>query len=192
MINNWKKAEDVLKKGGVVVIPTDTIYGLACNANSAKAVNRIYKIKGRDRNKHPVVLISSLSDLKKVKGLPSLISARGRQARLPAFGWNGRIEKIFKPKVSVILNSKLPAFRLVSKRNKNLYNLIKRVGPIATSSVNPQGLKPAKNIAEAKKYFGDKIDIYVSGGTKISKPSTLIEYKNNRIRVLRQGEVAIK
>lgn len=171
--NPWRRAEEVLKKGGVVVMPTDTIYGVVCSAFSKKAVNRIYKIKGRDKNKHLVVLISSLSDLKKFKGLPSLIRA------------NGRIVEIFKPKVSVILSSKLPAFRLVSKRNKNLYNLIKKVGPIATSSANPQGLVPARNISEAKKYFKDKIDFYINGGIKRGKPSILLKYENRKITKLR-------
>ncbi len=176
MKKDWIKAEEFLKKGGVVVIPTDTIYGIACSANSIKATNRIYKIKGRDKKKPFIILISSINDLKKFK-ISNYSTIRS----------NKRIYKIFRPKVSVILNSKLPAFRLVNKKNKNLFNLIKKVGPIATTSVNPQGLKQAVNIKEAKKYFGDKIDLYVKGGVKMSKPSTLIEYKNGAVTVLRKG-----
>ena len=57
----------ILKKGGVGVIPTDTLYGLVGSAFSKKAINRIYKIKNRDKNKKLIVLISSIKDLKKFK-----------------------------------------------------------------------------------------------------------------------------
>ena len=175
MKNKWKKCEEVLKKEGIAVIPTDTIYGIVCSAFNRKAINKIYKLKGRNRKKKLIVLISSIEDLKKFKIKHSNILKNVR---------------MFKKETSVIING--TAFRLIGKRNKNLFNLIKKVGPIATTSVNPQGLKPAQNVTEAKKYFGSQIDLYISGGTKKSKPSTLIKYQNNRIIIIRQGEVKIR
>lgn len=188
MQNNWKKVEEILVNGGVAVIPTDTLYGVVASAFNKKAVERIYKIKGRDEEKPFIVLISSEKDLDKFKIKHSQILSNTRML----------------PKVSFILpcvdkkfeylhrGRKTIAFRMVGKRNKNLFNLLKNVGPIVAPSANLQGQKPAKNISEAKKYFGNKIDIYINGGTKNSKPSTLVEYKNGELNVLRQGTVKFK
>ncbi|MFA6251490.1 MAG: L-threonylcarbamoyladenylate synthase [Candidatus Paceibacterota bacterium] len=199
MKNSWEKAEIVLKhnglprhKAGVIILPTDTIYGIVGDAFSKKAILRMYKIKGRNTKKPFIVLISDLNDLKKFK-----------IDHLP-IRTNKRIENLLTKKISILLScpskkfsylhrgTKKIAFRLITKNNKNLFNLIKKVGPIATTSTNPEGLKPAETITEAKKYFGSKIDLYVSGGRKKGTPSTLIEYKNNRIVVLRQGQTIIK
>src|SRR4030042_626755 len=81
------------------------------------------------------------------------------------------------------------AFR-VSKK-KNLLNLIKKTGPLISTSANPEGQKPAETIAEAKKYFGGEIDFYVSGGKMKSLPSTLVEIKNGNVRVIRKGVLKI-
>jgi L-threonylcarbamoyladenylate synthase len=84
------------------------------------------------------------------------------------------------------------AFRMIGPRNRNLYNLIKKVGPLVAPSANPQGLPPAVRKSETRKYFGDKVDVYVCGGTRNSKPSTLVEWKDGKISVLRQGAVTIR
>lgn len=184
MQNNWLKAEKILKEGGVAVIPTDTLYGLVASAFDKKAVERIYRIKNRGKDKPLIVLISSPKDLEK-------------------FGIKGNFPKIFIPKVSVLIdckNNKLKyihrgtgeiAFRIISKRNKNLYNLISKVGPIVAPSANRESDKPAETIREAEEYFGMRVDCYVDGGRKVGEPSTLIRIKNRKIEILRQGRVKI-
>ncbi|MEI6660058.1 MAG: L-threonylcarbamoyladenylate synthase [bacterium] len=188
MQNDWQKAINILKKGGVAVIPTDTIYGIVGSALSKNAVDKVYEIKGRDNTKSCIILINSDKDLIKFG------------FSLPQFEfWPGKVSVV----VSCVgaLYQKLKylhhgagtvAFRMVGPRNKNLFNLINKVGPIIAPSANPQGLAPALNITEAKKYFCDKVDVYVNGRTKVSKPSTLVEWKDGKIKVLRQGAVAIK
>ena len=84
------------------------------------------------------------------------------------------------------------AFRMVGPRNKNLYHLLQSVGPLVAPSANPQGLKPAVLKSEARKYFGDTVDMYICGGRKVSAPSTLVEYKKGKLIVLREGAVKIK
>jgi L-threonylcarbamoyladenylate synthase len=194
--NNWKKAEEILKNGslstqaGVVVLPTDTLYGMIGNAQSKKAVEKIYKIKGRNENKPFIVLISSYKDLE-IFG----IKLNEKQAKF--------LKKIWPGKVSVILPCKLAkwkyihrgvesvAFRMIGNKNKNLFNLIKKVGPLVAPSCNKQGEKPAESIKESKEYFKDDIDLYIDGGTRKSVPSTLIKYENNDWLILRQGQKKI-
>lgn len=184
MQKDWVKVEKVLKDDGVVVIPTDTLYGLCASVFSKKAIERIYKIKNRGKDKPLIVLISSISQLEN-------------------FGIKEDHSRIFIPKVSVLLRvgNKFRyihrgtgeiAFRLIGKKNKNLYNLLKKIGPIVAPSANPEGEKPAEVISEAKKYFGEKIDWYVDSGKKIGEPSTLVRLTDGNFEILRQGRVKIK
>lgn len=167
----YKKIVGILKKDGIGVVPTDTLYGLVGSAFSKKAINRIYKIKNRNKKKKMIVLISSINDLKKFGISNRLICANERI-----------LEKVWPGKVSVILNE--IAFRLPAK--KLLIEILKKTGPLVAPSANPEGKKPAKNIKEAKDYFGDSVDFYLSGGTLKSAPSTLIKIeKDGKIKKLR-------
>lgn len=184
MQNNWEKAEDALKKGGVAVIPTDTLYGLVGSAFNNKTVERVYKIRMRDTEKPCIILISSFEDLKKFG-----VKIHNQKEFLQN-AWPG--------KVSVILpcqnikfkylhrGTKTLAFRMIGPKNKNLLKILKAVGPIVAPSANMQGAKPAKSINEAKKYFGEKIDVYVNGGIRNSKPSTLISLLGEKPKILRK------
>jgi len=181
---DWKKAEKILKNDGVVVLPTDTLYGLISSVFSKKGLERIYKIKNRDKTKPLIVLISTFDQLKDLN-------------------IKGDFSKIFQPKVSILLKCKSPkfkyihrgtgeiAFRLISKKNNNLYNLIESVGPVVAPSANRESEKPAKTIKEAKKYFGESVDLYINGGKKVGEPSTLVRIKDGGIEILRQGIVKI-
>lgn len=190
MKENWKKAEEILKKDGMVILPTDTLYGLVGRAFSKKAVEKIYRIKDRIENKPFIVLISSYKDLDKFG-----IIIEERKMKI--------LEKVWPGKVSVILRSDIDkwnyihrgvgtiAFRMIGAKNKNLFDLIKKVGPLVAPSANPEGLKPAENIIEAKNYFGTNVPLYINGGQRKFKPSTLIKLKENNWIVLRQGDVII-
>lgn len=191
MINNLDKIIKILKNDGVVVLPTDTLYGIIGRALSKKVVERIYKIKGRDEHKPFIVLITLYKDLDLFG-----IKIEEKQAKI--------LEKFWPGKVSVILpcllkkfeylhrGTKSIAFRMISPKNKNLYNLIKKVGPIVAPSANREGDKPAETIKEAKKYFNNKVDLYISSGKKKLSPSTLIKLENDNFIVLRQGAKKIK
>jgi L-threonylcarbamoyladenylate synthase len=166
----------ILKNDGVGVIPTDTLYGLVGSAFSQKAINRIYKLKNRDKKKKLIILISSINDLKKFN------------VKHPYILQFVSMTKLWPGKNSIILpygNGKNTlAFRLT--KNKKLIEILKQTGPLVAPSANPEGLKPAENIIEAKKYFGDSIDFYLSGGSLKSKPSTLISInKKGEITALR-------
>lgn len=190
MKNNWDKVQKVLKASGVAVIPTDTLYGMVGSAYSKNAVEKVYKIKGRDEGKPCIVLISKFSDLEKFG-----VNIPKEQ--------NTFLQNIWPGKVSVILpctdkkfqylhrGTKTIAFRMIGPRNRNLYKLLNNVGPLVAPSANPQGSIPASSVWEAEKYFGNKVDIYACGHTRKSLPSTLITFLNNKPKVLRKGAVSI-
>jgi len=185
-----KEIAGILKKGGVGILATDTLYGLVGSALSKKAVSRIYKVRRRSPKKPMIILISSLGDLNLFK--IKIYEAKPRNIKLRKW-----LKKFWPGKVSVVLDcpskkfaylhrgTKTLAFRLPNK--KYLLDLIKKVGPIAAPSANIEGMPPAQTISQAKKYFGDKVDFYVDAGKLFEQPSTLIKIENNRIIVLRQG-----
>jgi len=191
MQKDWKKAENILKNDGVVVLPTDTLYGVVASIFSKKAVLKIYKIKGRSNNKPLIVLISSYSDLNKLG-----VKIDGKQLSLLKKVWPGKVSVELMhsdKKFSYIRGGhNYSGFRMVSEKNKNLLNLIKNIGPIIAPSANKQGKNPAETIKEAKEYFENNVDLYINGGLRKSKPSTLIKIKDGEIEILRQGVVKIK
>ena len=179
-----RSTENRIKNGKIGVIPTDTIYGVAASAFSKKAVARAYKILKRNPKKPFIILIGSIEDL-------ALFDIKLDSAT------KNILKKLWPGKISVVLpvesrkfeylhrGTKTLAFRVPKK--KSLANLLKKTGPLISTSANPEGAKPAETVAEAKKYFGDDIDFYIDGGKIKSLPSTLVEIKDGKINVLRKG-----
>jgi len=171
-----KENIEILKAGGIGVIPTDTIYGLVGRADLPKTVEHISTIKNRSDGKGFIVLISSLDDLK----LFDIKVSDATKSFLKKY-WPGKVSVVMSPTLS---------FRLPDK--KDLIDLLKETGPLVAPSANPEGRAPAKNIEEAKEYFGDEVDFYEDGGNLESLPSTLVRIKDDEIEVLRAGAVEIK
>ncbi len=167
-----KKVIKILKAGGVGVLPTDTLYGLVGSANSKEAVDRIYKIKKRDKKKKLIILISAMAEIEKFD-----IKINKKQFEI--------LNKIWPGKVSVIINNL--AFRIPA--NKKLIEILKKTGPLVAPSANPEGLKPAENIKQVKGYFKDAVDFYFSGGILKSEPSTLIKIEKNGEIIILRGKI---
>ena len=180
---DYRDGAKIIKNGGVGVIPTDTLYGIVGSAFSREAVERIYKLKGRDSKKPLIVLISAFRDLKKFG-----VAVSRKNKKL--------IEKEYWPgPVSIILpceNEEFSyihrgtggiAFRLPAK--KELLNFLKKTGPLVAPSANPEGHSPAYNIESAREYFGGNVDFYIDGGQLGSSPSRLISLDDGKEEALR-------
>lgn len=172
----------VLKEDGIAVMPTDTLYGIMGNALNSSVVNRIYKIRKRAPEKPCIVLIGDINGLENF-----LITLSGEQ--------KNKIKE-FKEPVSFILDcpnetfaylhrgTKTLAFRLPI--DQKLRDLLIKTGPLIAPSANLEGLSPAENISEAKKYFGDSVDLYIDEGTIKNKASKVIKlHKDGSVEVLR-------
>ena len=182
-----KEIIKIVKKGGIGVMPTDTIYGLVGSAFSKEAIERIYEIKKRHSKSPMIILISSLKDLKKFNIEHSHILKNMRMLEK----WPVKtsivfpVEKKYWEKLKYLhRGTGNLAFRLPAK--KSLTEIIKKTGPLVAPSANISYMKPSKNIIEAKKYFGNGVDFYLSDGTLKDKPSKLIKInKKGEIEVLR-------
>lgn len=183
------KLKPLLKKGKIGIIPTDTIYGLVGSAFCPETVEEIYTLRKRAPDKPLIILISSLDDLEKF----GIVLTKSQTDFL---------KKIWPNPVSVVIccsNEKFTylhrgrnslAFRI--PKNEILLNLLKEVGPLVAPSANCEKEKPAETVAEAKKYFGDRVAFYLNGGKLISKPSTVIQlYEDGEYLVLREGSFRV-
>ncbi|EKE19901.1 MAG: hypothetical protein ACD_8C00087G0001 [uncultured bacterium] len=185
----YQKMIEILKCGGIGVLPTDTLYGIVGSALDKETVERIYRVRRRDLKKPMIVLISSLDDLKKF----GIILKKNQKEKLNEF-WPG--------KVSVVLDCRSEKFKHLHRGkntvafrfpdDENLLKILKKIGPLVAPSANRAGDEPATNFKEARAYFTDEVDFYVDGGKLKSKPSTLVEMnKDGSLKVLREGVVKI-
>lgn len=180
--------EKILNLGGVVVMPTDTIYGVLGQALNKQTVQRIYQIKERPPEKPFIILISNFEQLKLFG-----IEINSYQKELMKKLWPGKVsvvlEGVKEDFIYLTRNTNSLAFRM--PKDIILQRLIEKVGPLVAPSANLSGHMPAKDINTAKKYFGDKVDYYLDGGFTDDVPSTLILLKKESYKVIRSGAVDI-
>ncbi len=176
----------LLKNGAVGFMPSDTIYGLSCRALDKKAAERIYKLKKRDKNKPFIVLIADLLQLPKL-GINSF------PEDLVKNYWPGALTIVFdSSKVPTWLQLGSASLAVRLPEGTTLRKLIGDIGPIVSTSANLAGGQPAQSVAQAKKYFGDKLDFYVDTGRLRGKPSTVAKFNfDGGIEIIRQGAVKI-
>ncbi len=182
-MNDVNNLIDIIKSGGVSVIPTDTLYGIVASVFNETAVERIYKIKNRTPGKPLIVLISDIDDLKKLS-----VNIEDEDIKVLNSIWPGPFSVELERnggELSYVNPGNILAVRLPD--NSNLIEIIKKTGPLVAPSANPEGLKTASTIKEARGYFGEKVDFYFDGGVLDGEPSTLISLKNGKIEILRQG-----
>lgn len=173
---------NVLKNGGVAVIPTDTIYGVVGQALNKETVERIYKIKKRNPEKPFIILISNFTQLNDF----GVALDESKKEVLTEF-WPGPVSIIFpafrENNAYLHRGTSTLAFRM--PENKALKDLIQKVGPLVAPSANPEGKEPAKNIQEAKNYFGNAVDCYKDGGEVYGKPSKIIDFTGLELVTIR-------
>ncbi len=186
MKNIWDNEAliDVLTEGGVVVMPSDTIYGVWGQALNFLTVERINNIRRREEAKPFIVLIGDTEELKKFS-----IKITEEQKKALDKYWPGPVSVVLDcPEESfqyLHRGFKTIAFRLPGQAD--LQNLLKKTGPLVSPSANLPGLPPAKNISEAKNYFADLVDLYIDGGEISGKPSKLIQlHKDGSVNILRE------
>ncbi len=175
-----KEIIECVKKGRILVIPTDTIYGIVASALNKESVESLYKIRKRNLRKPMIILISSINDL-------GIFGIKEKKDLLKKI-WPGRVSVIFecpnKKYEYLHRGRKTLAFRIPD--NKSLVKLLKKTGPLVAPSANIEGHKPSQTIEEAMDYFEDKVDLYVDVGKMKSRPSKIISLINGKIEVVRK------
>ncbi|MCX6721547.1 MAG: L-threonylcarbamoyladenylate synthase [Candidatus Staskawiczbacteria bacterium] len=177
------KAIKVLLAGGVVICPTDTVYGFLADATNKKAVEKIYKMKKRPRSKPLAVFV------KDFKMARSLAEINENQERIVKKYWPGKFTFIFKRKKRIkIYDGAKNTIALRIPSYKFLNDLLKKINkPLVQTSVNISGQPLLSKINNMKNQLGNKNILLIDGGDlPKSKASTIIDLSKSKIEMLRK------
>lgn len=176
---------DIVMEGGVVVFPTDTVYGLGGDPFNINTVNRITHLKGRKHTPYPILVGDAADVLKLFSEENEVLS------RMTSFFWPGALTIIYRSKIRIPANFFQDKIGLRMPRNDALLSVIKSVGGyLVGTSANISGYPSAFNISMAIDYFGDGVDLYVDGGELDYRSSTIIEVIDKKIFIKRVGVVS--
>lgn len=177
---------EMLRKGKLVVFPTETVYGLGTNAFIKESVYRIYEVKGRKEEKPLSLHIGTLENLEDIIELDSFTK------RLMLQFFPGPINIIAKKKNNVpewigkgdTLGIRFPSLPICQK-------LLRLAGvPIVATSANLSGSEEAKTAEDVIKMLGDKIDAILDWGpVTFGKPSTVVNISSGNMEIIREGPV---
>lgn len=166
----------VLKRGGVIAYPTDTVYGLGADATNTKAIAKVYAIKGRDFRKPLSIAVSS------VKMLGKCAKIGKREGLLIKSLWKAGLFPgpttllLRKKNLPSILTNGSPMVGIRIPASKACLSIVKNFDrPITSTSANPSGMRPAKSHGSIDKSIREKVDIVVKGKCAHGKESTIID-----------------
>ena len=178
------------KRGDLVVLPTDTVYGLGTDAFSQKGPQKLLAAKGRDRNMPIPVLVGHV---KALDGLAQRVD--GVTKALAEAFWPGALTIVVKaqPTLRWDLGETNQTVALRMPLNPIAIELLNAVGPMAVSSANKTGQPASTNVDEAIAQLGEEVTIYLDGGqTPGNVASTIVDVSSGEIKLLRQGAIPLE
>jgi len=181
-------AVETLVEGGVIAIPTDTVYGLSASIFSGPALDRIYAIKGRPRDRSLPVLISSLEALERLtEPLDERIASV-----LERF-WPGPLTVVLpaRPGLEEFLVSEQGGIGVRMPNHPLALEVIEKAGgAIACTSANRSGESPAQTASEVAESIGSQVDLVLDGGNAPGGvASTVVAIRDHALEILREGAV---
>jgi len=181
-------AISALKGGRLVVLPTDTVYGIGADAFDGTAVAALLAAKGRGRDMPVPVLVGSWHT---IDGLVYSVPDAAREL-IQAF-WPGALSLVVRqaPSLQWDLGDAYGTVMLRMPLHPIAIELLREVGPMAVSSANISGRPAAVTAADAREQLADLVEVYLEGGPSAQQAaSTIVDLTGAQPRVLRQGPVA--
>lgn len=179
-----------IKKGNLVIIPTDTVYGISADMNNEKAIEKVFGAKQRDKNKPLILLASNLEMLKKYVKKISLLEEKIIKKYMP-----GRLTMLFlkNEKVSDLVSAGSSFVGIRIPDDPNLIKIINKVGnPIISTSANISGENTITNVKDIDEKLLKYVSYVEDAGIIESFPSTVIKVEDDEITILRKGDIALK
>lgn len=183
-------ATSAIRRGGLVVLPTDTVYGLGADAFEPASVRRLLAAKGRGRNMPPPVLVSAASTL---DALAVAVPAYARE--LVEQLWPGPLTVVCKqqPSLQWDLGDTRGTVAVRMPDHEVALEVLARTGPLAVSSANRTGMDPARDADEVESMLGESVEVILDGGPAAGGvPSTIVDVTGTPPRVLRVGAVPLE
>ncbi|MEV4801241.1 L-threonylcarbamoyladenylate synthase [Nonomuraea sp. NPDC049421] len=184
------EAAAAARRGDLLVLPTDTVYGIGADAFTPEAVTRLLEAKGRGRDMPPPVLVGT------VRAASALVDDLGPygQDLIDAF-WPGPLTLICKANraLSWDLGDTKGTVAVRMPLHPVALDLLKETGPMAVSSANRSGAPAATTVDEAEEQLGDAVEVYLDGGkTTDNTPSTILDLTTAVPRLLRRGAIPVE
>lgn len=191
MNKNLTKATHVIKKGGIVIFPTDTAFGIGCRIDDEKAVERLFKIRKRPQDKAMLILASSYKMVSRyIKNID--INTLGLAKKY----WPGGLTIVFEANEDTVPNivrggKKTIAIRIPA--HETMLKLIRQVGvPILAPSANFSGGNTPYKLKDLDNDLVGLVDFVLVGRCKIKEQSTIIDSTGIKPKILREGSVKLK
>jgi L-threonylcarbamoyladenylate synthase len=183
-----KDAYELVKKGGVIAFPTDTVYGIGCDPYNQNAINKIYKVKGREKMKHLPVLAYSKKDIKAIALFDD------NSEKIADKFWPGPVTLILKVTDKKIEES-LGLKDKIAVRVPNhscILDLLKKCRLLVGTSANLSGQSSFSDSKEMSSKFSG-YDALLDGGKIIdSGESTIVEVVDNELKMIREGRIKLE
>ena len=193
LLAGMRQARQAIGRGELVVLPTDTVYGVAADAFSARAVQGLLEAKGRGRQSPPPVLVAGVATLRAlVAEVPEPVE------RLVEAFWPGGLTIVLpsQPSLSWDLGDTHGTVAVRMPANNLALELLEETGPLAVSSANRTGMTAAITASDAQDMLGDSVAVYLDGGpsatgiaSTIIDATSLVAGATPLVRVLREGAV---
>lgn len=181
-------AQDAIAAGEVIVLPTDTVYGVGADATSGAAVQRLLDAKERGRDFPPPVLVAEVA---MVRALAAQVDDR-LTALAEAF-WPGALTVILPARetLRMDLGERGSTIAVRVPDQEFTRELLRRTGPLAVSSANVHGRPAATTVEEAQAQLGERCSLYLDAGTMDGDvPSTIVDLTTGRATILRAGRIS--
>ena len=180
-----RKVGEVLKEGGVIAYPTDTIYGLGCDLYQKDAIERVHRLKKHSKNKRLSMICADLKDISNYAHVPDYAYRIMRSLIPGPYTFILEATKLV-PKI-MLTNQKTVGIRVPD--NTISLALVRELGhPIITTSV----IKPDESLysdpEEIEQMFGKALDLVIDGGTIVAAHSSIVDLTEDYPRVLRAGK----
>jgi tRNA threonylcarbamoyl adenosine modification protein (Sua5/YciO/YrdC/YwlC family) len=181
-------AVEAVRAGGVVGLPTDTVYGIGVDPLNEAAVGRLFDLKGRPEHKPLGLLVASIEQARMIGEI------EGLAAELAEAHWPGALTLVVTPKVILanwVGDAQRSTVGIRVPDHPVALELLEVCGPLAVTSANHSGGVEARDDVEARASFGDEIAVYLPGVAPGGEASTVVDATGARLAVLRQGPVHI-
>ena len=184
-----KKPAQIIKNGGIVIFPTETVYGIGTNGLDENAIRKLYEVKQRPLNKPISLLVNNIEMVEKIAKNITEVEYKLMERFFP-----GPLTIILEKRdiIPDILTSNTNTIGIRMPSGEIAKKLIEFAGvPIATSSSNISGRPSGTNITDIKKDFEGKVDCFIDNGeSELGIPSTVIRIIDNIPHILRQGAIS--
>ncbi len=191
---NYEKLKEpakIIRDGGIVIFPTETVYGIGTNGLDEKAIKKIYEVKQRSFNKPISLLVNNIEMVNKIAKNISKLEYKIMESFFP-----GPLTIILEKRdiIPNILTANTNTVGIRMPSGKIAKKLIEYAGvPIATPSANISGRPSGTNIKDIQKDFEGKVDYFIDNGeSKLGVPSTIVKVINDEVHILREGSISKK